>query len=460
MFTYITPAPLYLFPQPSTSPSTCMPPSTLQSLASSRPRRPAKPTAHVQDMIERKQEQVQRGEQAKEKKREKAQVKHRANRINHKGDELMYRPAESFVAPTLTGDDNLDRQRSDQAEATEILQLLAYRGDGDWSLHYQSGEVGLPLLRVARDLPGGKIIEFAIGQLAPASPKGKGKGKAMAIGANDDNSVQIESSGQRSTAYSGITLGRSPSEPSIKQGHASPNLQRGPPSPRPIAAAKRPAPVDNGLHVIKKPRVDGLVSQKPKASSGSTQHEVIPAPSPGVSLTKQATYPKPVTFGFQGPTPVILGSQPTIDAKQPKSQKPTPSERRQDPPRSPKPGPSFNDPSAALAPRTLFPSPPAQPLSKQQARENIWPDWSKEDVPQPRKSKPSVATTSTSPLLQTLPSFQCAQDCLAVAQRSSHGHSTTPESNQAAKRAIAISAVAKPAVSEPAVSEPAVSEPA
>lgn len=40
-------------------------------------------------------------------------------------------------------DDDLDNQRLDQEEATNLLQLLAHRGDGDWSCHYESGVAGL-----------------------------------------------------------------------------------------------------------------------------------------------------------------------------------------------------------------------------------------------------------------------------------------------------------------------------
>ncbi|KAF8594468.1 hypothetical protein BDV93DRAFT_565415 [Ceratobasidium sp. AG-I] len=358
----------------------------------------------------------------------------------------MYAPAESFVAPTVTGDNDSDRQKSDDKEARAIIYRLAQRGDGDWSLHYESGEVGLPLLRVAKDLPGAQIIEFAIGELAPASSKGKGKAKA--IGTNDDSDAPIESSGQRSTVYSGITIGKSPSEPSPKQDETASTLRRVSSAPRPVAALKRPAPLDDSSRPSKKSRGDGLGSQKPKAS---------PAPPSDASHGKHTTYPKPVAFGTQGPGPVALGSLPRNDAEQPSPRKPTTSQH-QDLTRSPKPIPSFN-PSSAPAPQPLFPSHPAQLAQKRQAHEELWPDWSKEDIPQPRTLKRKDTTLKTSPLLQTLPSFQRARDRLAAARSSKHIYSTTPEGDKAAEPAVANPVVVKSVIVKPAVTKPAVAKP-
>ncbi|KAF8600663.1 hypothetical protein BDV93DRAFT_559155 [Ceratobasidium sp. AG-I] len=162
-----------------------MPPSVPQSLASTRERRQTKPTARVQQMIEQQQERIERDEQAKEKSQEKALAKRRANLINDKGDDLMYKPVKSYVAPTITGDDDLDLQRAEEAQAIHILHLLAHRGDGDWSLHYRSGDVGLALLQEARDNPGAKVIEHAIGDLAITSVESReGNGLATRAGAH------------------------------------------------------------------------------------------------------------------------------------------------------------------------------------------------------------------------------------------------------------------------------------
>ena len=76
-------------------------------------------------------------------------------------------------------DDNLDRQRLENKEAKVILQVLAHRGDGNWSLHYESEEVGLPLLQEVLDYPGEEFIEQAFGELALTTIKGKGKARAI-----------------------------------------------------------------------------------------------------------------------------------------------------------------------------------------------------------------------------------------------------------------------------------------
>lgn len=99
-------------------------------------------------------------------------------------------------------DDDVDRQRFDAADAKHIIQLLAHRGDGDWFLHYRQGKIGLPLLREARDYPGAKIIERALGELAIPSAKDKGKGRAIDSLDHDDIAVE---SGQRATIYSGVS---------------------------------------------------------------------------------------------------------------------------------------------------------------------------------------------------------------------------------------------------------------
>lgn len=104
---------------------------------------------------------------------------------------------------TFSPDDDLDRQRSDAAEAMRLLTWLAHRGNGDWSRHYESGEIGLALLREARDHPGAKIIEHAIGELA--LPPSKGKGKAKANDSLDDTQADVKYSGQYSSAYSGVS---------------------------------------------------------------------------------------------------------------------------------------------------------------------------------------------------------------------------------------------------------------
>lgn len=83
---------------------------------------------------------------------------------------------------------------------------MAHGGDGDWSPHYKEGKVGLPLLQVARDHPGAKIIECALGELAIPSAKGKGKGKASSIDDLNTSSAAMESFGQRPTMYSGVSF--------------------------------------------------------------------------------------------------------------------------------------------------------------------------------------------------------------------------------------------------------------
>lgn len=80
----------------------------------------------------------------------------------------------------------------------QILHLLAHRGDGDWTLHYQSGEVGLALLQEAHDNPGAEVIERAIGRLALTSIKGKGK---SAIGSSNHDHAAVGSS----TIYPGVS---------------------------------------------------------------------------------------------------------------------------------------------------------------------------------------------------------------------------------------------------------------
>jgi hypothetical protein len=95
-------------------------------------------------------------------------------------------------------DHNLD----DAAEVGYILHLLAHRGDGDWSLHYREGLVGLRLLHEARNHPGTKIIKRAVDG-DPATTSSKGKAKVADL---DDATAAGPSSGQRPTAYSGVSL--------------------------------------------------------------------------------------------------------------------------------------------------------------------------------------------------------------------------------------------------------------
>jgi hypothetical protein len=109
----------------------------------------------------------------------------------------------SLLLLTLIPDDDLDRQRFDTADARHILQMLAHHGDGDWSLHYQEGKVGLPLLQAVRDHPGAKIIERALGELA--IPSAKGKGKDVATDNLHHSNPAVESPGQRPTVYSGVS---------------------------------------------------------------------------------------------------------------------------------------------------------------------------------------------------------------------------------------------------------------
>lgn len=54
-------------------------------------------------IVAQNQERDENKEKAKEKTKEKALATTRANLINHKGDELMYKPSQSYAAPTLTG---------------------------------------------------------------------------------------------------------------------------------------------------------------------------------------------------------------------------------------------------------------------------------------------------------------------------------------------------------------------
>lgn len=54
-------------------------------------------------LVDEKQERLKRVEDTKAKAKGKAIAKRRANLINTRGDELMYKPVGSIVAPTLTG---------------------------------------------------------------------------------------------------------------------------------------------------------------------------------------------------------------------------------------------------------------------------------------------------------------------------------------------------------------------
>lgn len=83
----------------------------------------------------------------------------------------------------VISDEDLDQQKMEEAEALQILHFLAHRGDGDWSRHYHSGEIGLEHLQAARKHPDAKVIERALGELALTSVKGKGK--AQPIGSPD-----------------------------------------------------------------------------------------------------------------------------------------------------------------------------------------------------------------------------------------------------------------------------------
>lgn len=79
-------------------------------------------------------------------------------------------------------DGELDQEALEEfekLEATYLLRLLGHRGDGDWTLYYESGYVDLPLLRKARDHPGAKVIEHAMEELGLTSAKGKGKAKGV-----------------------------------------------------------------------------------------------------------------------------------------------------------------------------------------------------------------------------------------------------------------------------------------
>ena len=54
-------------------------------------------------VVDDQQERTEREEQAKEKTQEKALAKRKANRINTKGDELMYEPTKRVATPTIIG---------------------------------------------------------------------------------------------------------------------------------------------------------------------------------------------------------------------------------------------------------------------------------------------------------------------------------------------------------------------
>jgi hypothetical protein len=109
----------------------------------------------------------------------------------------------SCAPADIIPDDDLDRKESDKAEARYLIRLLAHRGDGDWTLYYRSGEVDLHLLQQVYKLPGMKLIEQTINGMTSTSAKDKGKGKA--IETLDDSGAELVSSGQRSTAYSGVS---------------------------------------------------------------------------------------------------------------------------------------------------------------------------------------------------------------------------------------------------------------
>ena len=68
----------------------------------------------------------------------------------------------------------MDHKRFNNARAAHIINKLAQRGNGDWTLHYKLGEVGLPLLIEVQDCPSTKVIERAIGELAIPSANGRG----------------------------------------------------------------------------------------------------------------------------------------------------------------------------------------------------------------------------------------------------------------------------------------------
>ncbi|KAF8597065.1 hypothetical protein BDV93DRAFT_562728 [Ceratobasidium sp. AG-I] len=410
-----------------------MPPAVSPSLASRRERRQVKPTAPVQQKIDELQEKQERKEQAKEKSKEKALSTTRASLINQEGDKLMYKPAASFTAPTITGDDDLDCQRFDEARATYILNKLAHRGDGDWSLHYQLGEVGLPLLQEARDNPGSGVIERAIGELAIRSSNEKGKARAVS-----DLEPSANSSGQRSTIYSGITVGKSPADSPIKPGMFSFNLfgfyltdcpgNTTPrlvyPSATPSAATKRQAGSYSTLPASKKARVSSPRPQKPPPPGKTTQRAVAPAPRglkilpPETSSTKPATSLKIVTSGSQRRNS-IPGSQSNKAAIEPGPRKSTELSQnpRQGSPHLSKPSP----PHSAAVPRHLTPSRWAQPARKYlgQDPEN---DWFNDDIPQPRVTKKATSNTrpDNNPSRRQLPPTASLRDRLAARPPPTH----------------------------------------
>lgn len=87
-------------------------------------------------------------------------------------------------------DNDLDRQRFDGGDATRILELLAYRGDDDWRIRYQEGQIELEDFRQARDNPGSKILERKLKK--PPSVLAKVRARAI----NDD---ELHARGKRPT---------------------------------------------------------------------------------------------------------------------------------------------------------------------------------------------------------------------------------------------------------------------
>ncbi|KAF8593939.1 hypothetical protein BDV93DRAFT_565965 [Ceratobasidium sp. AG-I] len=401
------------------------------SLASRRERRQTKPTAPVRQKIDDLQEKRQRKEQAKEKSKEKALTIRKASLINHEGDNLMYQPAASFIAATITGDDDLDRRRFDEARATHILNMLAHRGDGDWSLHYRLGEVGLPLLQEARDHPGSKVIERAIGELAITSGNEKGKLKAV-----DNPGPGAATSGARSTIYSGITVGKSPAESSVKRGmflsnliqsrltdypdNATPRLAY--PSASPAAATKRQAASSDDPPTSKKARVNSTRAPKPISPGGPAQRAVALAPRGLKILPAETSSAKPVTRLEIVP----LGSQCRNDIPGSQSNKaPIESEPHKltvsgdnhhlDSPRLSKPSP----PHSAAAPRPPTPSRLTQPVRRYLEAQNPDEDWFNEDIPQPRASKRGATANDNTPR-HRLPPAMSVRDRLATRPIANH----------------------------------------
>lgn len=96
-------------------------------------------------------------------------------------------------------DDDLDQLRFDEADAKHILQLLAYRGDGDWQVQYQEHQIDVQDLRLARDNPSSNILLHKIEGFSTASAKGKGQ-------AVDDEEHMGETIGSwRETNYDGVS---------------------------------------------------------------------------------------------------------------------------------------------------------------------------------------------------------------------------------------------------------------